>query len=87
MLSILFATDVFAVDWSDCASELDRLRRASRDAADYAETANSRKDDLESEKDDLESERMIWKIVLHIQIYMIITEINASPNAGNMNQH
>jgi hypothetical protein len=30
-----------AVDWSSCHSDLDRLRRASRDAADAADQAGS----------------------------------------------
>jgi hypothetical protein len=54
-LVAMIASDGLAVDWSDCAGELDRLRRAARDAADCAETAQSKKSDLESKKQDLEN--------------------------------
>jgi hypothetical protein len=37
-----------AADWSSCADDLDRLRRASRDAADAAEQVKSKSDELES---------------------------------------
>ena len=38
----------FSVDWGNCARKLKQLKRESVDAADNAETANSRKDDLDS---------------------------------------
>jgi hypothetical protein len=44
-----------AVDWSSCHSDLDRLRRASRDAADAADQAGSEYRDLESAASDAES--------------------------------
>ncbi len=36
------------VDWSSCSSELDRLRRAARDAGDQATTVESAKDEYET---------------------------------------
>jgi hypothetical protein len=36
------------VDWSDCGDAMDRLRRATRDAADRAPDLVSAKDELES---------------------------------------
>ena len=49
----------YAVDWGSCQDDLDRLRRASRDAADSADTVRSRADDLESAEGNLRSCR-IW---------------------------
>ena len=51
---ILFSYSALSGDWSSCASKLKQIKRDSCDAADYAETANSRKNDLDSAKDDLE---------------------------------
>lgn len=37
-----------AVDWDSCADDLDRLRRASRDASDVANDVKSKTDDFEN---------------------------------------
>lgn len=55
ILLIFQPLPLFATDWDDCSSELDRLRRASRNAADEAEEAESAKNEYESKKDELES--------------------------------
>jgi len=44
-----------ATNWSSCADELDRLRRAARDATDVAQEVESAKQELESKKNDLEN--------------------------------
>jgi len=44
-----------AADWSSCHDDLDRLRRAARDAADAAEQAGSKHRDLESAASEAES--------------------------------
>jgi chromosome segregation ATPase len=41
-----------AVDWADCNSELDRLRRAARDASDNASEVESAKSEYESCRDE-----------------------------------
>jgi chromosome segregation ATPase len=51
-----FADAAKAIDWSSCQNDLDRLRRAARDAADAAEQAASAYDDLESARSDAESQ-------------------------------
>jgi hypothetical protein len=50
-----FITFAHAADWSSCADELDRLRRAARDASDAAQQVESAKEELESNKDELEN--------------------------------
>lgn len=37
-----------AADWSSCADDLDRVRRAARDAVDVAEQVKSKHDELEN---------------------------------------
>ena len=44
-----------AADWSSCADDLDRLRRAVRDASDAAEEAESARQEFESKKEELEN--------------------------------
>lgn len=44
-----------AADWSSCYSDLDDLRRRSRDASEIAEKLNSLSSDYESKKSDYES--------------------------------
>jgi len=43
-----------ATDWSSCADELDRLRRAAADASEAAEHVQEYKEELESKKRELE---------------------------------
>lgn len=38
----------YATDWNSCADDLDRLRRATRDASDAAQQVESEKDELEN---------------------------------------
>ncbi len=51
----LLVTPALAVDWSSCQDDLDRLRRAARDAADAAERVKSEHEALESEASEMES--------------------------------
>ena len=44
----LLASSTFAADWNSCADDLDRLRRAARDASDKANEVKSKFDELES---------------------------------------
>jgi hypothetical protein len=62
ILGVLFAgclvistAAAWGADWSSCQDDLDRLRRASRDASDIAERVKSYHDDLESKTSDLRS--------------------------------
>ncbi len=52
---VVSATAAWGADWSSCQDDLDRLRRASRDASDIAERVQSYHDDLESKASDLRS--------------------------------
>lgn len=54
ILIFICVSFVQAADWSSCAYDLDRLRRAARDASDAAEQVDSAKDEFESKKDELE---------------------------------
>jgi len=45
---LLASTTAFSADWGSCADDLDRLRRASRTAADVAEQVKSKASDLEN---------------------------------------
>lgn len=47
-LASLMPLPSFASDWNSCADELDRLRRASRDATDAANEVKSKADELEN---------------------------------------
>ena len=49
------AAAAYEADWSDCSYELDRLRRAARDAAYEAEQAEYALGQVESSRDELES--------------------------------
>jgi hypothetical protein len=44
-----------ASDWSSCADDLDRLRRAARDASDLAQQVELAKQEFESKKGELEN--------------------------------
>jgi DNA repair exonuclease SbcCD ATPase subunit len=44
-----------ADDWSSCADDLDRLKRASRDASEAAEEAESAKQEFEDKKEELQN--------------------------------
>jgi chromosome segregation ATPase len=44
-----------ASDWSSCADDLDRLRRAARDASDLAQQVELAKQEFESKKRELEN--------------------------------
>lgn len=48
LLGLLFAVVSHATEWDSCADDLDRLRRAARDATDVAERVKSAAYDLES---------------------------------------
>jgi hypothetical protein len=48
VLGLLVAVSSQASDWDSCADDLDRLRRAARDATDIAARVKSVSDDLES---------------------------------------
>ncbi len=52
---LLLAVPASAADWASCHDDLDRLRRATRDAADVAERVKSQYDDLESKASDVRS--------------------------------
>lgn len=47
-VGLLFATAGGAADWDSCADDLDRLRRAARDATDIAERVKSAYDQAQS---------------------------------------
>lgn len=47
-LAVLFGSASHAADWDSCADDLDRLRRAARDATDVAERVKSAAADLEN---------------------------------------
>lgn len=47
-LSLAAPLIVRAADWDSCADDLDRLRRASRDAADAAEQVKSKHEELDN---------------------------------------
>lgn len=47
-LILLMPVSSAAVDWSSCASDLERVKRAARNAEDQATEANSRAEELES---------------------------------------
>ena len=51
-VSLALASSAYA-DWSDCASDLEDMRRATTDAQEAAEQAASAAEDLESESEDL----------------------------------
>lgn len=55
LAAVLFVGWALAADWDACQDDLDRLRRAARDAADIAETVKSRADDVEDAKNALRS--------------------------------
>jgi len=55
ILTCSYIPFAYAADWGSCAGELDRLRRAARDASDAAQQVESAKQELESEKDELEN--------------------------------
>ena len=44
-----------AGDWSSCADDLDRLRRASRDASEAAERTESAKQEFEDKREELQN--------------------------------
>lgn len=44
-----------AADWGSCADDLDRLRRAARDAADKANDVKSKSEDVESKSEEFEN--------------------------------
>ena len=44
-----------AADWDSCADDLDRLRRAARDAADKANDVKSKSDDVKSKSEEFEN--------------------------------
>lgn len=46
-LTVLLSTTL-AADWNSCADDLDRLKRAARDAADKANDLKSKADELEN---------------------------------------
>ena len=48
VLLFIFSVFSFAADWDSCADDLDRLRRAARDAADVANEVKSKADELEN---------------------------------------
>ncbi len=48
VVTFLASTSMQAADWNSCADDLDRLRRASRDAADSAEQVKSKYDEIEN---------------------------------------
>lgn len=47
-LVVLFGSSLHAADWDSCADDLDRLRRAARDATEVAERVKSAAEDLEN---------------------------------------
>ena len=53
-LCLAHSISLRAEDWSSCASDLDSLRRAARDASEAAERAESERDEYENNKRELE---------------------------------
>jgi hypothetical protein len=48
IFAMVFASFVNSADWSSCADDLDRLRRAARDAADVASEVKSKAEEFEN---------------------------------------
>ena len=55
IILIAFTSTAGGTDWSSCQDDLDRLRRAARDAADAAERVKSEYDELESKASEVRS--------------------------------
>jgi hypothetical protein len=51
----IFVPAASATDWDSCADDLDRLRRAARDAADKANDVKSKSEEVKSTLDDFEN--------------------------------
>lgn len=48
LLTVVVTSAVLAADWDSCADDLDRLRRATRDAADKASDVKSKAEEFEN---------------------------------------
>jgi hypothetical protein len=55
LLAAAVALPSGGLDWSSCGDELDRLRRAARDAAEKANEIDAKEDEYESCRNDLET--------------------------------